>query len=128
MTQQMSGTITAVPGSRGALALHSWTAESPTFVVLLAHGYGEHAGRYAHVAGRLVDAGGAVYAPDHVAPGRSAGERAQVELLEDMVTDLGAIAKQAAAEHAGRWSWSGTRWAESSRCGTCSAPSVRRTR
>lgn len=92
-------TITTVAGCRGELALHTWAAQQPSFVTVLAHGYAEHAGRHGHVAARLVEAGGVVYAPDHIGHGRSAGERAHVELLEDMVTDLGTIAKQAAGEH-----------------------------
>ncbi|KLL09650.1 MULTISPECIES: alpha/beta hydrolase [Protofrankia] len=95
------GTITTLAGSHGALALHRWSAQQPSFVALLAHGYGEHAGRYDHVARRLSDAGGAVYAPDHIGHGRSEGERAHVELLEDIVTDLGTVAKHATAEHPG---------------------------
>lgn len=93
--------VTTIPGSHGALALHRWTAEQPRFVALLAHGYGEHAGRYAYPAARLVAAGAAVYAPDHVGHGRSDGERAHVELIEGMVTDLGTVAKQAGTDHPG---------------------------
>ena len=48
-------------GSTGAGAkLHvtHWLPEGlPKAVVLLAHGYAEHAGRYGHVAKRLTDAG-----------------------------------------------------------------------
>jgi alpha-beta hydrolase superfamily lysophospholipase len=46
----------------------------PRAIVLLAHGYAEHAGRYAHVAERLTQAGYAVYAVDHWGHGRSDGE------------------------------------------------------
>ena len=49
-------------------------------VVTLAHGYGEHSGRYAHVASRLTAAGYAVYAPDHNAHGRSKGKPGRVSL------------------------------------------------
>ena len=94
--------VTTVAGGLGELALYTWSpAQSPSFVAVLAHGYAEHAGRYQHVAARLVGEGGVVYAPDHIGHGRSAGERSHVELLEDMVNDLGTIAKQAAGEHAG---------------------------
>jgi len=64
-------------GSAGAGAkLHTtrWLpAGAPKAVVLLAHGFAEHAGRYAHVAKRLTDAGYAVYAIDHWGHGRSDG-------------------------------------------------------
>jgi len=44
--------------------VHRWSAGQPHCVIVIAHGYGEHAGRYEHVAQRLVDElGAAVYAP-----------------------------------------------------------------
>ena len=70
-------------GSAGAGAkLHvtHWLPEGrPRAIVLLAHGYAEHAGRYAHVAKRLTDAGYAVYAVDHWGHGNSDGEGGFVE-------------------------------------------------
>ncbi|WP_411340831.1 lysophospholipase [Sphingopyxis sp. J-6] len=72
-----TGAIVLSAGSAGAgAALHvtHWLpATAPKAVVLLAHGYAEHAGRYAHVAKRLTDAGYAVYAIDHWGHGRSDG-------------------------------------------------------
>ncbi|ALJ11740.1 alpha/beta hydrolase [Sphingopyxis macrogoltabida] len=72
-----TGAIVLPAGSAGAgAALHvtHWLpATAPKAVVLLAHGYAEHAGRYAHVAKRLTDAGYAVYAVDHWGHGRSDG-------------------------------------------------------
>ena len=54
--------------------VHRWSAAEPRSIVLIAHGYGEHAGRYEHVAARLVDdLGAAVYAPDHRGHGRTDG-------------------------------------------------------
>lgn len=52
---------------------HWLPSATPRAVVLLAHGYAEHAGRYGHVAKRLTDAGYAVYAIDHWGHGRSDG-------------------------------------------------------
>lgn len=73
-----AGTVMLPAESAGAGAkLHvtHWLPEGlPKAVVLLAHGYAEHAGRYAHVAKRLTDAGYAVYAVDHWGHGRSDGE------------------------------------------------------
>jgi alpha-beta hydrolase superfamily lysophospholipase len=45
-------------------------------VVHVAHGMAEHAGRYARVAGALVEAGYAVYADDHRGHGRTAAPQA----------------------------------------------------
>jgi alpha-beta hydrolase superfamily lysophospholipase len=73
-----AGAVILPTGSAGAGArLHvtQWLPEGrPRAIVLLAHGYAEHAGRYAHVAKRLTDAGYAVYAVDHWGHGRSDGE------------------------------------------------------
>lgn len=73
-----TGAVILPAGSAGAGAkLHvtHWLPEGrPRAIVLLAHGYAEHAGRYAHVAKRLTDAGYAVYAVDHWGHGRSDGE------------------------------------------------------
>ena len=73
-----SGALVLPAGSAGggaALHVTHWLpSEPPKAVVLLAHGYAEHAGRYAHVAKRLTDAGYAVYAVDHWGHGKSDGE------------------------------------------------------
>lgn len=52
---------------------HWLPAGSPKAIVLLAHGYAEHAGRYGHVSARLNEAGYAVYAVDHWGHGQSDG-------------------------------------------------------
>lgn len=90
-----------IAGSRGTIAVHEWTREDPSFVVLLAHGYGEHARRYDHVADALVEAGGAVYAPDHRGHGRSDGEMALVDDIEELVADLFAVSARAREAHHG---------------------------
>ena len=88
-------------GVRGRIVGRSWSIDDARYVVLLAHGYGEHAGRYEHVAAHLVAHGAAVYAPDHVGHGRSEGERVHVEQLGDFVSDLHSVSQLARAEHPG---------------------------
>ena len=70
--------LTLPAGSAGAGAkLHvtHWLPEGrPKAVILLAHGYAEHAGRYEYVAKRLTGAGYAIYAVDHWGHGQSDGE------------------------------------------------------
>lgn len=75
----MTATSLILPaGSAGAGAklhvTHWLPSGAPKAVVLLAHGYAEHAGRYDHVAKRLTDAGYAIYAVDHWGHGKSDGE------------------------------------------------------
>jgi alpha-beta hydrolase superfamily lysophospholipase len=82
--------------------VHRWSAAEPRSIILIAHGYGEHAGRYAHVAQRLVDdLGAAVYAPDHRGHGRTDGATGLVEDGEALTTDLHDVADAARAEHPG---------------------------
>jgi alpha-beta hydrolase superfamily lysophospholipase len=80
--------------------VHRWSADDPRCIVLIAHGYGEHAGRYEHVAQRLVDdLGAAVYAPDHRGHGRTDGATGLVEDGEAITSDLHDVADAARAEH-----------------------------
>jgi alpha-beta hydrolase superfamily lysophospholipase len=90
-----------IEGKRGGIAVHRWDTPDPRRIVVLAHGYGEHSGRYEHVAGRLADDGAVVYGPDHRGHGRSDGERALVEDVEELVDDLRAVIALARAEHPG---------------------------
>jgi alpha-beta hydrolase superfamily lysophospholipase len=95
-------TQTELAGARGALAVHEWRGDAPpAFVLLLSHGYGEHAGRYEHVAQRMVEEGAVVFAPDHLGHGLSEGERAHCENGEDFSSDLHLVAERARAEHPG---------------------------
>jgi acylglycerol lipase len=61
---------------------------SPQGAVVIAHGFAEHGGRYAHVAARLVAEGLVVRAPDHRGHGRSDGKRTSVVRFDDYVDDL----------------------------------------
>jgi alpha-beta hydrolase superfamily lysophospholipase len=88
-------------GTRGTLHVHVWPNADARYIALIAHGYGEHAGRYEHVAARLVADGAVVVAPDHHGHGRSEGERALVDDLDKGVDDLHLVAQRAAAKHPG---------------------------
>jgi len=62
-------------GERGLkIAWRSWLPDGdPRAVVVIAHGAGEHIGRYEHVAERLVSDRYAVYGLDHRGHGHSEG-------------------------------------------------------
>ncbi|GGL66581.1 lysophospholipase [Streptomyces fumigatiscleroticus] len=89
-------------GTRGRITVREWPHERPRYVALLVHGYGEHIGRYAEVAGVLTAHGAAVYGPDHMGHGRSEGERVLIEDFEDVVTDVHAVAVSVRAAHPDR--------------------------
>ncbi len=57
-------------------------------VLLIAHGFAEHSGRYRNVVNHFVPRGYHVYALDHRGHGRSDGERVQVEDFYDYIKDL----------------------------------------
>jgi acylglycerol lipase len=88
-------------GTHGSLAVREWPHPAPRYLALIVHGYGEHAGRYDEPAAVLTGHGAAVYAPDHVGHGRSAGERVLIEDFEDVVTDVHGAAGLARSAHPG---------------------------
>jgi alpha-beta hydrolase superfamily lysophospholipase len=75
------------------LAIRDWPlAVGPArAVVLLVHGLGEHAGRYAHVAARLHGWNCAVRAYDHHGHGRSSGARGGLPGVMRLVDDLALV-------------------------------------
>ena len=85
----------------GGIAVTEWPHPEPRYLALVVHGYGEHAGRYDELAGVLAGHGAAVYGPDHVGHGRSAGERVVIEDFEDVVTDVHRVAGLARTAHSG---------------------------
>ncbi|GGS06057.1 lysophospholipase [Streptomyces humidus] len=88
-------------GTRGAIAVLERSGPRPRYLALLVHGYGEHGGRYAELAGVLEGHGAAVFAPDHVGHGRSEGERVVIEDFEDVVDDVHSAAGLARSVHPG---------------------------
>jgi acylglycerol lipase len=77
-------------GVRGLRIHHrSWLpAGQPRGIVVIAHGFAEHGGRYTRVAERLVVEGVAVRAADHRGHGLSEGKRTSVIRFDDYVDDL----------------------------------------
>jgi acylglycerol lipase len=66
-----------------------WTPDTePTGVVILCHGYAEHARRYDHVAERFGEAGLITYAIDLRGHGRSGGKRVHLKKISDYTDDF----------------------------------------
>ncbi|ACU34514.1 alpha/beta fold hydrolase [Actinosynnema mirum] len=80
-----------VPGRAGELVVRTWPNLEATWLAVLVHGCGEHAGRYGHVAEALVAAGALVVAADQAGHGASEGERALVEDLGTLVGDVDTV-------------------------------------
>ncbi len=75
--------------------VHGWPVGDPARLVVLVHGYGEHLGRYEHVARALNARGATVVGPDHVGHGLSPGERALIEDFEPVVDALRGVVQDA---------------------------------
>jgi alpha-beta hydrolase superfamily lysophospholipase len=79
-----------------------WTPDTtPRGVVVLAHGLGEHARRYDHVAARFGRDGLITYALDHRGHGRSGGKRVLVRDISEYTRDFDSLVGIAAKEHPG---------------------------
>lgn len=66
-----------------------WLPEQKTVAILLvAHGFAEHSGRYMNLVNYFVPRDYAVYALDHRGHGRSDGERVRVKKFTDYLKDL----------------------------------------
>jgi acylglycerol lipase len=91
-------------GAAGAkIYWQAWLPPStPRAVVVIAHGVGEHSGRYGHVAGRLTAAGFAAYALDHRGHGCSSGPRALIDSMDHAVADLDSFVSLVTSRHGGR--------------------------
>ena len=90
-----------IDGQHGRLSVREWPNEQASWLAVLAHGYGEHIGRYDHVADALRQAGAAVVGPDHQGHGLSEGERAVIEDFEDVITDLHTVTQRASEKYNG---------------------------
>jgi alpha-beta hydrolase superfamily lysophospholipase len=88
------------------IAGYRWPSERKRAVVQIAHGMGEHAGRYRRFAGALVAAGYAVYANDHRGHGRTApssqalGDFGQAGFAA-LVSDMAALTRLIMTVHPG---------------------------
>lgn len=94
----MTYETTSTQGTNGKIAVHHWIPDGDVRgLVVLAHGIGEHAKRYDHVAAHLNAEGFAVVGPDHQAHGLSDGEPGLIEDIEVLVADFGTVAGEAHA-------------------------------
>jgi alpha-beta hydrolase superfamily lysophospholipase len=90
----------ASAGAGAALHWHGWLPEgAPRAVVVLAHGYAEHLGRYEYFAGKLNAAGIAVYALDHWGHGKSDGTYGFVPRFSAFTDGIEALLAEVEARH-----------------------------
>ncbi|MBY0441831.1 MAG: lysophospholipase [Mycobacteriaceae bacterium] len=97
-TTRSERTFDGVGGVR--IVYDVWTPDVPVSgVVVLAHGLGEHARRYDHVAQHLGAAGLVTYALDHRGHGRSAGKRVFVKDIAEYTADFDTMVGIATKEY-----------------------------
>jgi len=72
-------------------------SEPPKAPVVIVHGFGEHAGRYDHVAQALAGAGRSTLAFDLAGHGRSDGRRAVVESVDEVLADIDRVVDKASS-------------------------------
>jgi alpha-beta hydrolase superfamily lysophospholipase len=104
--------VEELQGRRGRITYRVWEAPDPKRIVVFAHGYGEHVGRYEHVAEAVVERGAVVYGPDHMGHGRSRGSGSRSSTsTRSSPTCTPWWARRATATPTAPWCCSATRWA-----------------
>ena len=99
-TARTEHTFDGVGGVR--IVYDVWTPDTtPRGVVVLAHGLGEHARRYDHVAARFGRDGLLTYALDHRGHGRSGGKRVLLKDISEYTGDFDTLVGIATHEHPG---------------------------
>jgi alpha-beta hydrolase superfamily lysophospholipase len=99
-TTRTERTLDGVGGVR--IVYDVWTPDvTPRAVVILSHGFGEHARRYDHVSARFGREGLVTYALDHRGHGRSGGRRVLVKDISEYTGDFDTLVGIATQEHPG---------------------------
>jgi alpha-beta hydrolase superfamily lysophospholipase len=100
VTTRCERTFDGVGGVR--IVYDVWTPDTtPRGVVVLSHGYAEHARRYDHVAQRFGESALVTYAIDHRGHGRSGGKRVYLRDLSEYTGDFDTLVGIAAKDHPG---------------------------
>lgn len=97
MSEHVEGGFTG--RGAGRISWQGWVPDAVAGVVVISHGLAEHGGRYAHVGERFAAEGFATYVADHRGHGRSAGTRANINRMSELVTDLDTMISTAARRH-----------------------------
>ena len=84
---------------RGARYRYAWLPPEPHRVMLLVHGFAEHAGRYDEMAMYFANRGFAVHAYDQAGHGRTPGPRGHVDRFERLLDELSRFVEQIGSEH-----------------------------
>jgi len=83
---EKTGTLTSADGVK--IFYRQYAAESERARMVIAHGLGEHSGRYGNVVERMLPKGISVWVPDHRGHGQSGGKRGHVLKFSQYLSDL----------------------------------------
>ena len=92
------GTLRTLAGA--SLYYQIWLpGDTPTGVLLVAHGLAEHSGRYEHFAAFFAARGYAVFAIDHLGHGKSDGDRCHIGQFSDYTDGVSLLLDQVHEEY-----------------------------
>lgn len=99
----MSG-ITQILTAKDGIQLfcRAWLAEKPKSIIALVHGFGEHSGRYAHVADFFNKNGYSFFAFDNRGHGQSEGKRGHAPNYDAYLYDIDIFLDYVAANSTGK--------------------------
>jgi lysophospholipase len=97
---EATGFIDGVDGAR--LAWRAWESEAPQATLMLVHGLGDHAGRYAGFGRAMAEAGISTFAVDLRGHGRSEGRRGHVPSFDTHLEEIDRFRREVAAPAAVR--------------------------
>jgi alpha-beta hydrolase superfamily lysophospholipase len=89
ISNEHTATFDATDGTR--IFYRHFAAQPEKARMVIAHGLGEHSGRYGNVTAPLMAAGVSLWLPDHRGHGRSGGRRGHVSRFDQYVEDLDRI-------------------------------------
>jgi len=86
ITETTTGVYQAEDGAK--IFFRHYNAQNERAGLVLAHGLGEHSGRYQNVVAPLLAAGISVWVPDHRGHGQSDGQRGHITAFDQYLNDL----------------------------------------
>lgn len=90
---QDTETTESFSGERGLTIFYrKIVAENEKARLVIAHGLGEHSGRYANIFDRLIPTGISIWALDFCGHGQSQGQRGHIDLFDQYILDLKKLA------------------------------------
>jgi len=98
-TTTAGGTVTSRDGTR--IAYRAWPKPGASITFAVAHGLGEHAGRYKDFAEAMAQRGMGTFALDLRGHGQSQGQRGHVDAWSEWTDDIGAFVREVEAQVGG---------------------------